>query len=241
MTQIAASISRAIEKNSIDLIVSRDVKDVFREETKKGKSNLVTTSFIAILIATLELKISSFAGIASASGILAADVTRGLACLAVVYFLVAYVLDVYLDAATWSLESKRLRISPYLVLVRHTEQMYRNCSEQLKNVEWTINHLISLEPSLRDNSISFKNFQDATGQLPAIAKYQDELLTEIRPLLQKWSETLRAFAKQRNQRRAAQAFRVWFWDVTTPALLAALAIWKTCDGLPLIVSRLLAV
>lgn len=239
MPWLSEQIGRAIRRNDIDLLIARDMKEPFRDETRKAKRNVMAAAFAAIVIAALDVKVNSFVGLSATTGEIAADITRGLACLAVIYFLVGYIMDAVLDYIAWRIEISRLRIMPYLALVSEVERTFRASAQQLKNVAWTFDHLSKLNEASRSNSISAKNNSDALGQLPAIEKHQREMLEEARPLLEEWRSTLRNLAFQVNGRRVVRALRMWGWDVAVPAAVAGVAIARTGDGLLAVIPKLL--
>jgi len=236
---LAASIGRAVERNDIDLVIARDMKEPFRDETRKAKRNLIAAGFAAIVIAALDVKVNSFIGLSAGGGVLAADITRGLACLAVIYFLAGYVIDAILDYSAWSIEIKRLRVTPYLALVNAVERTFRASAQQLEYVAWTFDHLSKLSESVRTGSISTKNFTDALGKLPVMEQNQREVMEEIRPLLAKWKATLRSLSFQVGGRRAARAVRMWGWDFAVPLAVAGVAVSRTYDGLWAVIPKLL--
>lgn len=241
MAFLAKSIGAALEKNDIDIVIARDLKEPFRDETRKAKRNVITAGFAAILVAALDVKVDSFAGLSAASGEIAADITRGLACLAVIYFLIAYVMDALLDYTAWRIEMKRLKITPYVLLARSVERTFRGSAEQLKTAAWYLEHLRSFGEEWHANPINVNNHKSALGQIAAVEKHQAEVIAEIRPLLSHWQRTLRSLAFETSGRRAARAIRMWAWDLAMPLLVAGLAIARTADGLSTAIPKLLGV
>lgn len=109
-------------------------QDPLRDETRKAKRNLVAASFAAILIAAPNLQVEGFLGLKTADArVLAAAATHGLACLAVIYFLVAFLLGFFVDYNAWRFEQERLLVKPYLELIKMAEQAFFALTEQIRN------------------------------------------------------------------------------------------------------------
>lgn len=87
MAQIRSDVHKVVSENDFNAVV---FQDPFQDEARKAKRNVVAASFGALLISTLDLQINGFLGLQTATGtILAASITKGLACIIVIYFLAA--------------------------------------------------------------------------------------------------------------------------------------------------------
>jgi hypothetical protein len=240
MANVPQWVADKVNGNTLELALERDSTDPFRDETRKAKRNLVAAGFIAVAVASLGVSITGFAGVAITKVSDAAQITNGLACLAVIYFLLTYFVDSFLDYASWRQRLMRLEIVPYLMVARLVERSFRNSSGQLKNVAWQFNHHLQVSPSTpQASALTEKNLKSALGQIEAIEKHQQEMITEIRPLLLKWERTLRSLRFLAGWRTAARGFRIWIWDLCVPIGLGVLAICKTQAGLWFVIPKLL--
>lgn len=219
----ADAIRRSLDRNAIELAIQSDLSDPFRDETRKAKRNLIASSFVAILLASLELQINSLGGVSAASGQLRAEIARGLACFVVLYFFVGYAVDALLDYAGWRIESKKLRIQPYLVLVRTIERSYRAAVDTLT----TANDRVAVVASRASTAVGI---DDAVNAVKITAAQATERFRELQPLLAAWQTSLRSLRFEFTVRRCARITRLWLWEIGIPLGLSALAVAKTYDG-----------
>lgn len=228
MAYIRPEVHKAVEENDLAAVV---FQDPFGEEARKAKRNLVAASFGALLIASLQLQVSGFLGLQTATGTaVGAIVTKGLACLTVLYFLAGFSFYAFVDYSAWKFKRERYLIKPYLDLVRILENHLNNLGEQVNNATSRLRGIVVEKdmPSEVDFQI---RINEAQRQLESIAKHGKDLYGEFRPLIQRWSETIQA-TDRLSLRLKARFASLWLLDILLPLTLACFAIWRTYDGLP---------
>lgn len=178
---------------------------------------------------SLDVGVSSFAGVAVATGPEAQAVPQGLACLAVAYFLVGYCADAVLDYMAWRAEITKLTVMPYLALVRSVHSNVVSWGGQLKHVAWNLEYhrnpaVTSTPKSLQ---LAEANIANSLETLRAIDSAQKSTTDRMAPLLASWERALRTLAFQVRVRRAMRWIRIWIWDFAVPLGFAGLAVTKT--------------
>jgi hypothetical protein len=215
-------------------------QDPLRDETRKAKRNLVAAAFAAILIAALNLKVESFLGLKTADAhVLAAASTQGLACVAVIYFLVAFLLGFFVDYNAWRFEQERLLVKPYLELIKMAEQAFFSLTQQIGNAMHYL-HGQPVELEKITDPVLLTGIRESRGQLQTISKGAAGMFERIGPFLQQWAEALQKSRRRLSWRLRARFASLWGMDFAVPIVLAALAVWKTRNGLPDIAARILA-
>lgn len=234
MAFLRPELHKAIAENDIKDVV---FQDPLGDETRKAKRNLVAASFGAILIAALGLQVNGFLGLQTVTGAtVGAAITRGVACLIVLYFLAAFVLAVFVDYSAWKFKRERYLVAPYLDLVRMLEGHFAVLNEQIDNATRRLETFPLEIGDLRAGAGMTRALADAQGQLTEIAKNGTTLREEIRPLLRHWADTV-AKTKRLSWRYRVRILSLWGLDILLPLGLALLAIWRTLDGVPTILLR----
>lgn len=227
MAHIRADIAKAIADNDLDDVI---FQDPFSEEARKAKRNLVAASFAAILIATLNLRVTGFLGLQTETGeILASSITQGLACLLVAYFLAGFALTAYIDYAAWKFKRERALVRPYLELVKMLEAHIHVTGEQITNATAMLGRVLDQSdmPSQADLT---RSIDTAKGQLSSIHVHARSLHEEFKPLLDHWTKTV-AKAERLSWRQRTRFLSLWLLDIVAPLMLAIAAVWRTHDGL----------
>lgn len=233
MAYIRPSVYKEITDNNIDDVV---FQDPFQEETRKAKRNLVVASFGALLIATLELQVNGFLGIQTVTGAaLGAAITKGLACITVLYFLASFAFSAFVDYSAWKFKRERYLVKPYLELISMLEAHVQATGEQVNNATHSITAL-SFEKEMQAEIELQRSIRESLGQLNSIKDSMDSLHEEIRPLLAHWSKIVER-TKRLTWRLRARFASLWILDILVPILLAGFAIWKTYSGLASIASK----
>ena len=224
----------AIEKNDIKNVT---FKDPFQDEARKAKRNLVVSSFIAILVASLGLHISSFLGLQATAGALEPAIVKGLACLVVTYSLVSFVFAAYIDYSAWKFEHERLLIEPYVGLISMVESNFDVLHEQFHN---TIGNLdgIRIEPGMQGEIELAKTINDARSHLRSLTEEVVHMNAEIKQPLTHWKATIMQVARL-SWRLRARHTSLWILDILFPLAFGSLALWKTVDGLRPLLAKLL--
>jgi len=226
MAHIRPDVYKAIAENDIGDVVFRDP---FSDEARKAKRNLVAASFAALLIAALELQVNGFLGLQTATGTtLGSSITKGLACLIVVYFLAGFLLTTYVDYSAWKFERERVLVKPYVDLISMLEGHIYVTGEQIKNATVRLAGVV-LEDDMHSQIEVQKIVREAQSQLASIQKHATSLTEEFKPLLAHWSSLVVKFDRL-SWRLRARFFSLWVLDMLVPIILASVAIWKTWGG-----------
>lgn len=234
MAYIRSEVYKAVEENNIDDVV---FQDPFQDEARKAKRNLVAASFGALLIASLELQVSGFLGLQTVTGAaIGAAITRGLACMIVLYFFAGFVLSAYVDYAAWKFKRERYLAKPYLELVSMLEAHFHVTGEQIDNATARLQTL-SAEQGMQTEIEMQKSVRDSIGQVSSIKSEMQSLYSEIRPLLSHWSTAV-SRSSRLAWRLRARFLSLWLLDILMPIALAGFAVWRTYEGIPVVVSKI---
>lgn len=234
MNYIRPDVHKAIIENDIGEIV---FQDPLTDDTRKAKRNLVASSFAALLIAALNLQVSGFLGLQTAlHTTLESNITKGLACLIVGYFLAVFALAAYVDYSAWKFTRERALIKPYLDLVSMLEAHFHITGEKVTNAMHGLNSTV-IETDMQSQVHFSSQISSATGQLNAIQEEINSLHSEIAPLVTKWA-TMISRSERLSWRLRARFISLWLLDLLLPVLLGSFAIWKTCGGLSSILVKL---
>lgn len=235
MPHIRASLYKQIEENNIDDVV---FEDPFHVETRKTKRNLVAASFGTLLIAALELQISGFLGLQTATGTtLGVLITKGLACIVVLYFFAAFVLAAYVDYSAWKFRRERYLIGPYLELLKMLASHVHVTGEQISNATSGLNGIV-IENDMRSQVTFQEQINNTLGQLESIQKSIASLHEEMLPLIDHWRAQVNK-VQHLSWRLRARFLSLWILDMAVPITLACIAIWKTYESVPAVWERLL--
>lgn len=235
MAFIRPEIHKAVTENDISDVV---FQDPLSDESRKAKRNVVAASFGGLLIAALDLQVNGFLGLQTVTGsAIGASITRGLACLLVLYFLATFLVAVYVDYSAWKFKRERYFTAPYLDLIRMLESHIAVVGEQIDNATKRLQGLPFEERDMRAEMEIGRAISDARGQLTEIARSSAELNTEVQPLLRHWANTV-AKARRLSWRVRVRFASLWGLDILLPLLLSLFAIWRTSDGVRLVLARI---
>jgi hypothetical protein len=231
---VTPEVYKDVHKNDINEVV---FQDPFGDDARKAKRNLVAAGFGSILVAVLQLKVNGFLGLQTkdATG-LSPAVTSGLACLVVIYFLVAFVFAAFVDYSAWKFKRERYLIRPYLDLIAMLENNCRTLQEQIKNATMRLNGLPH-DNDMQSQVHYSKTIELTLGQLQSIQTESSGFYSEVRPLLESWAATVKK-ANQLSWRLRARFVSLWALDILLPVALAGIGIYETAGGLREVVARL---
>ncbi|MDL5367297.1 hypothetical protein QSH18_16940 [Xanthomonas sp. NCPPB 2654] len=234
MSFIRADVYKAITDNNLNDVV---FQDPFSDEARKAKRNLVAASFGALLIAALDLQVNGFLGLQTVTGsTLGVVITKGLACVVVLYFLAGFVLYASVDYAAWKFKRERFLVAPYLELVKMLEAHVNSTGEQVTNATSRLGSIV-IESDMQSQVAFQEAIKNTKGQLASIQEHTSQLHEEMRPLIGHWRLTV-AKASRLSWRLRARFLSLWLLDMLFPLALSALAMWKSHEGLPLIFERI---
>lgn len=236
MAYIRPDLYKAISENDIGDVV---FQDPFSEEARKAKRNLVAASFAALLIAALGLQVNGFLGLQTLTGAtLGGSITKGLACLITAYFLCGFLLSAYVDYAAWKFKRERVLVRPYLDLIEMLEAHVHVTGEQIDNATRRVQGIV-IEGDMQSQVHFQEAIQNTSGQLTSIQESVRSLHDEFKPLLVHWSG-LAAKLDRLSWRLRARFLSLWVLDLLIPFLLAITAIWRTYDGMPSVLWKIVA-
>ena len=236
MPHVRQDVYKAIAENELGEVV---FQDPFGDESRKAKRNLVGASFGALLIAALELQVNGFLGLQTVTGAtLGGTITKGLACILVLYFLAGFLLSAYVDYAAWKFKRERLLVKPYLELVTMLESHVQVTGEQVNNATRRLDG-IEVDSEMRSQVAFQETIQNTRGQLKSIQENIEAIHEEFKPLVSHWAGTVAKFEKL-SWRLRARFLSLWVLDIAVPIALSTLAIWKTYTGIPAIFLKIAA-
>ncbi|MED5622445.1 hypothetical protein [Ideonella sp. BN130291] len=228
MAHIRQDVYKSIAENDIGDVV---FQDPFTEETRKAKRNVVAAAFAALLVAALDLQVNGFLGLQTATGVtLGGEITKGLACVIVTYFLAAFLLSAFVDYAAWKFKRERILTKPYVELIAMLEAHFHVTGEQVNNATIRVEG-VTVENDMRTQVEFQKILAEAKGQLSSIQQNMDSFYEEVEPLLSKWRGLINK-AERLSWRLRARFLSLWVLDIFTPLTLASFALWRTSSGLP---------
>jgi hypothetical protein len=234
MNYVRPDVYREVEENNIDDVI---FQDPFQDEARKAKRNLVAVSFGALLVAALSLQVNGFLGLQTVTGAtLGAEITKGLACIVVIYCLAGFALSAFVDYSAWKFRRERYLIKPYLELIRMLEVHVVTTGEQVKNATSGLKDLSS-EMDMRGQLEFDRKISDSLGQLKQIAGSIGALHTEMKPLLAHWQKTVQR-TRRLSWRLRARFASLWVLDILVPLVLAGFAVSKTYTGIAAVVSKI---
>ena len=233
MAWIKQSIISAIEDNKLNSVL---FTDPFSDETRKAKRNVLVASFVCVLIATLHLQVTTFAGFTtSATPTFGSELAQGLACLVVGYLLVGFVFHAFVDYNAWKFEQERAVTQPFIELIMTIGSNQVAVKEQVANALFALKDYFNAT----DDQNQRTNLHSGIGQMMSISENQDSLNKEIKPLLLSWAATI-AKTKRLTWRLWARHFQLWVVDLAAPLLFAALAMYKSYPKIGLVLKTLMA-
>ena len=236
MSRIPQSVYKDVTDNDIGDVV---FQDPFQDEARKAKRNLVLSSFAALLITALDLHVNGFLGLQTTTGTaLGASITKGLACVTVIYFLAGFSLSAFVDYSAWKFKRERHLIKPYLDLISILDSHTRVTGEQINNATICLENL-SLEKEMQAEIELQKAIHESLDQLKQISTASKSLKEEIRPLLESWAATVKSSARL-TWRLRARFISLWLLDICVPVVLAGFAIWKTYEGICVVIAKIAA-
>tara|TARA_R110002095_G_scaffold186808_1_gene164105 strand:- start:1687 stop:2400 length:714 start_codon:yes stop_codon:yes gene_type:complete len=235
MAHIRQEVYKEIKENSLDEII---FVDPFTETTRKAKRNLMVASFITVLVALLELKISGFLGITAESTSLGKEITQGLACIVVMYLFSAFAFGAYIDYSAWQYKRERLLTKPYLKLIELLEQQISVTAEQITNAAEPLrNHIEWSEPEMQYEIDTRQRVVQTLNQITQIENRLSEITSETRPLIECWRKTITA-ASRLHWRLRARFLGLWSLDIVLPTTLSIVAILETLPNVGHVIARL---
>jgi hypothetical protein len=227
MAWLKESIISAIEDDRLNGVL---FTDPLSDETRKAKRNVLVASFICLLIATLHLQITTFAGFAtSATPTLGSDLAQGLSCLVVVYLLVGFVFHSFVDYNAWKFDQERAVTQPFVDLIVIIGSNQAAVKEQIANALYSLKDYF--EATADENRKT--NLNSGIEQIKSIEKHQDELNAELKPLLLSWAQTIRR-SKRLTWRLGARHFQLWVLDFAIPLIFAGFAVYKAFQKIGLV-------
>jgi hypothetical protein len=224
-----AHVHSEIKLNDLDAV---SFKDPFSEVTRRAKRNLVVASFVAILVAALELKVTGFLGLSASGTDLGNDVAQGLAWMVVIYSLVTFLPHVFVDYAAWKFEHERRHVTPYLSFLEMLESRIRATEEQLK----TVAHVLTAEGFKEGDP---KLFEIGSQNLASITEQFNRIAAEARPLMKVWAEFV-VRTRRLSARLRVRVVSLWAFDIVFPVAFAGCALLATYKGVGALLIRVLS-
>ena len=139
----------SIRENEFDTI---EFNDAFTEETRKIRRNLIFSCFVCLTVIVLQLKISTFMGIAASSkdGVISTEIASGILLLIACYFGLSFLLSGISDMVAWKAKKERIMLEPYIEFLLLIEEQFSSIREQLQSAKYAF-----------EGSIVKDNFQNS--------------------------------------------------------------------------------
>jgi hypothetical protein len=233
MVYLSPEDHRSIQENDLNQVF---FSDPLSEVARKAKRNLMVVSFIAILVATLELEISGFLGLQAKNLNLGNSLAQGLAAAVVLYLLVSFLLHVYIDCSAWKFRRELQATEPYLKLLRTLESHLSTLKQQAsQSVSW-------ISKLKTENPVDQKDFWEqqigiTNESLRQVKEGVESLENEFRPTFASWKKLISGMDRL-SWRLKARFFQLCFIDIGLPILIALLALWECYPNIGLIFARL---
>lgn len=219
---IRPDVYAAITDNDLSSVI---FVDPFLPVTRQAKRNLLAASFVALLIAVLDLEITGFLGLSATNSNLGNALAQGLACLVVIYFLVTLMVHLFVDYNAWQFHRERQETEPYLELIRLLESQVSALGEQIKNACEPL-RAIEADDDMRSQIDAQKQVKSTIGQVQSISRNVTSLIEEVAPLVESWRGSIEDMSRL-NARLWVRIAGLWVLDIIFPIFLAATAIWIT--------------
>lgn len=226
MAHVRPEVYKAIQENDLASVF---FVDPLLPVTRQTKRNLLIASFVALLIAILELEISGFLGLQTSNANLGNILAQGLACLIVLYFLISFVFHIFVDYSAWQFEREKQMTQPYLDLISLFEQQVSTTGEQIENACAFLDGVV-IEGDMPSQVEAEKKINSALGQLNSIKMHIDSIVQETSPLIVSWAGSIGRMNRL-NARLRMRIISLWCLDILLPCILGLLAVWSTHDGI----------
>lgn len=226
MQFIRPDVYKAVKENNLGDVV---FQDPFSEGTRKSKRNLVAGGFACLMISILKLQITSFSGLQAVNGSIGNELAKGLSCVIVMYLLISFAFQAFVDYSAWKFEHERKLVQPYLELISMLESHIQVTSEQVRNAVSPLNQIIDQKTDIRSINIP-KVINGTRQQLDSINQGILNLSIEVSPLLESWRNTVTSMQRL-NPRFRVRVVSLWALDIVFPILLSCIAIWQSGTGL----------
>jgi hypothetical protein len=235
MKHIRPEVYQAIRDNDLKSVVFADPLSAVARQAKR---NLLIASFVALLIAVLQLRVTGFLGLQASEETLGNLLAQGLACLVVAYFAASFVFHVFVDYSAWNFERERALTQPYLDLIRLVEQQVSVTSEHLDDACSSVRGVV-IEGDMPSQVEAKKNIANALHKLSSIDQRLAALDDEIRPLTDSWADTIQSMSHL-DARFRMRVLSLWCLDIIFPLVMALLALWSTMDGVVEVIEKVIA-
>jgi hypothetical protein len=233
MANIRPEVYKAIRENDLSSVV---FIDPFHTVTRQAKRNLLIASFVALLIAVLQLEVTGFLGLQATNTNLGNSLAQGLACLVVTYFLISFIFHVFVDYTAWKFHRERQMTEPYLDLIRLLENQISVTGDQIGNACGALQGIV-IENDMPSQIDAKTMIESALGQLKSIDKNIVALVEETKPLLGSWAATINGMNRL-HARLRMRFLSLWCLDIVFPIGLALLAAWNTRNGVFAVIERI---
>lgn len=235
MSFIRPDVYKAIRENDLKSVV---FADPLSSVARQSKRNLLVASFVALLIAVLQLRVTGFLGLQASDEILGNLLAQGLACLVVTYFTASFVFHAFVDYSAWKFKRERACTEPYLDLIALVEQQVSVTSEHLDDACSSVKGVV-IEGDMPSQVEGKKNIDTALQKLNSIDQRLTSLMTEIRPLTNSWASTIQSMERL-DARFRMRVLSFWCLDIIFPITMASMALWSTADGVVEVIERIVA-
>lgn len=192
--------------------------DPLSEEAKKTRRNLLSISFLTIVVALYRPEIKTIFNLGFPDHAVTSQNMQGIACLMITYFLIKYVIEIYVDYQGWRHQLRVVETGRFISLIKHFE-----------DIQITVNQrLTRLDSALRiQQSHPSDQFSEALSSVDGIAKQLEKTNAEVRPLINAWTETIATMASATLRKDRARKSAFWLLEVLIPIGLGSLVLVKS--------------
>lgn len=192
--------------------------DPLSEESKKTRRNLLALSLLVIATALYHLEIKTVFNVGFPEKTISSQNIQGIACLAIWYFLIKYIIAVYVDYSGWLHQLRTVETAPFLRLV----EVYSVARAE------TNNRIGRLEAALSSQQqYSSDRFAESAADLKSTHVYLNQMTNGHSHLLASWAKTVETMGKASKRKDWARQFEFWTLEVAIPIGLSVMVLYRS--------------
>lgn len=207
------------------------------DSSKHFRRGLVLSSFIALIVGSFSIEFESFLGFRVVKGAVAPEILCGLLFFVVCYYCISYTVNLTLDWLAWDYKRDRVRASQYLSLFEGLNNEIEVTFKGLDAVLNNIKHVYG-ERVLFNDSDSVQLLESMSQEIVGVrnkfrefeAGFVNDFLLETNIL---------STVGRLNLRSRMKILTTIVVDVAFPLMMAVLAVVKTHEGVPALLSAFL--
>jgi TM2 domain-containing membrane protein YozV len=233
VSQVRPETYKSIEENDIEKVA---FSDPFSDVARKSKRNLVVSGFIGLLVSLLNLEINGFLGLKATNMNLGNDIAQGLAFFIIMYFLLSFIFQAYIDYSAWNFKREKQLTQPYFDLVSLIESHIDVTGVHINNATLRLDSL-SLEENMQAQVEVSKQITSTKQNLESTKTQLSSFVNEISPLLNHWKITI-AKMDHLSLRLKVRFINLWVLDIAFPLIVSSTALYLCYSSIPALITKL---